>query len=239
MSDIIHFIKAGNVNLSSAVGGPDPQFKTHEYATQANSSGVSLNYDNRFPEQYANLIKRDGKFYAGSDSRYIIMSGDSVSDADALGGFDGNYYLSYANFTGVAGTVSGVAFIAPSGRFDNLYTNNNVYTKTLSHSGNYTQELNNGTVGVNTTINWTNGNTQAITLSGNPIFTFTAPPGPARLQLMVKQDNTGARTVTWPNTVKWPAATAPTLTTSGNAVDIIAFWYNGTNYYGTSALAFG
>lgn len=365
MSDIIHFIKAGNVNLSSAIGGPDPQFKTHESATQADSSGVSLNYDNRFPEQYVNLVKRDTRFYAGGDPRYILMSGDSAggsTDAETLDGEDGSYYLDYANFSGVAGAVSGNSFTAPSGNFTNLTVNtfllpsttdftarnvsgtasvrspsgnftvmniggalsagsldvngtifggnairaaagnafywsgrsqmlspgdgrivlvnstsngfsrltlgpegvnapafvpsiigtgsgvilvNNVRLldfglRNLSHSGNYTQELNLGTSSSTRTIYWTSGNTQVITLgAATTTFTFSPPDGAARLQLMVKQDNSGGRLVAWPINVKWPAATAPTLTASGNAEDIIAFWYNGTNYYGTSALAFG
>jgi hypothetical protein len=46
------------------------------------------------------------------------------------------------------------------------------------------------------------------------------------------QDGTGSRTVTWPGTVKWPAATAPTLTTTAGKTDVFAFLYDGSNYFG-------
>jgi len=39
--------------------------------------------------------------------------------------------------------------------------------------------------------------------------------------------------------VVWPGSTAPTLTTTANAVDALYFVYDGTNYYGRSDLAYG
>jgi len=52
------------------------------------------------------------------------------------------------------------------------------------------------------------------------------------------QDATGSRTVTWPAAVLWPGGTAPTLSTGANAVDLVALYYDGTNYYGVASLAF-
>jgi len=72
----------------------------------------------------------------------------------------------------------------------------------------------------------------------NVTFIFTAPSNPCNLLLMLVQDGNGSRTITWPITVKWPAGTKPTLTTTGNAVDIITFFWDGTNYHGASLLAF-
>ena len=88
-----------------------------------------------------------------------------------------------------------------------------------------------------TAINWTNGNKQSIapTAATSPTYTFTAPDGPTNLTL--KATNLGAVTaVTWPATVKWPGGTEPTWTSSGT--DIISFYYDGTNYYGSAGLAF-
>ncbi len=91
-----------------------------------------------------------------------------------------------------------------------------------------------------TTINWALGNKFKFTFGAqNDTFTFTAPSNPCNILLMLIQDGTGSRTATWPATVKWPAATAPTLTTAANAIDIIAFYYDGTNYYGETSKAFG
>jgi hypothetical protein len=51
--------------------------------------------------------------------------------------------------------------------------------------------------------------------------------------LIVKQDATGSRTMTWNAVFKWPGAVAPTLSTAVNAVDVFSFVSDGTNLYGT------
>jgi hypothetical protein len=91
-----------------------------------------------------------------------------------------------------------------------------------------------------TTIDWGLGNHFDFTFGAfNETFTFTAPAKPGVYTLSLKQDSVGSRTATWPATVKWPAGTAPTLTTTATTgYDIIAFRYDGTNYYGTSTLNF-
>lgn len=101
----------------------------------------------------------------------------------------------------------------------------------------FQDEHDNGNSGTSDTINWGNGNNQKSTLTGNCTFTFTAPSGPARLQLRLIQDGTGSRTVTWP-TIQWAGGSAPTLSTAASAVDIVTLWYDGTNYYGVSSLNF-
>ena len=90
-----------------------------------------------------------------------------------------------------------------------------------------------------TTIDWTLGNKFKFTFGAfNETFTFTAPSNPCSLTLMLVQDATGSRTVTWPATVKWSGGTAPTLTTTANAIDIVSLLYDGTNFYGSAALDF-
>lgn len=92
-----------------------------------------------------------------------------------------------------------------------------------------------GNSGTAFTLNWTLGATHKVTLTGNCTFTFTAPIaiiGNENLTLYLTQDGTGSRTATWPATVKWTGAAAPTLTTTAGAVDIIAFKWDGTNYWG-------
>lgn len=56
--------------------------------------------------------------------------------------------------------------------------------------------------------------------------------------LRVIQDGTGSRTLAYSGVFKWPNGTAPTLTTTANAVDIITFVSDGTNLYGAAQLAF-
>ena len=86
------------------------------------------------------------------------------------------------------------------------------------------------------TISWADANVQSVTMTGNCTFTFTNPVAGAGYVLILTQDGTGSRTATWPASVKWPASTAPTLTTTINKADIISFLYDGTNYLGNSTL---
>lgn len=100
-------------------------------------------------------------------------------------------------------------------------------------------EVDNGNSGAADTIDWTAGNKQKSTLTGNCTFTFSPEPsGPCSLTLKLVQDATGSRTVTWPADVNWPGGTAPTLTTTGSATDIVSFYYDGTDFYGQAALNF-
>ena len=51
--------------------------------------------------------------------------------------------------------------------------------------------------------------------------------------LIVKQDATGTRLLTFGTLFKWAGGTAPTLSTGANAIDIFTFIYDGTNLYGS------
>jgi len=84
----------------------------------------------------------------------------------------------------------------------------------------------NGTSGAAATIDLENGNFYKITLTANCTLTFSNPPASGTagsFTLFLVQDGTGSRTVTWPGTVDWAAATAPTLTTTAAAVDVLTF----------------
>ena len=84
----------------------------------------------------------------------------------------------------------------------------------------------NGTSGAAATIDLENGNFYKITLTANCTLTFSNPPASGTagsFTLFLVQDGTGSRTVTWPGTVDWADATAPTLTTTAAAVDVLTF----------------
>lgn len=102
----------------------------------------------------------------------------------------------------------------------------------------FQQEHDNGNSGTSDQINWNNSNKQLSTLTGNCTFTFVDPNGPTNMLVRLVQDATGGRTVTWPASVKWPGGTAPTLSTAANAIDIVSFYFDGTNYYGQAGLNF-
>ena len=86
------------------------------------------------------------------------------------------------------------------------------------------------------TINLRDGNVFTHTLSENVTYTFSNPAASGRASafiLKVTQDSS-ARTITWPTSVDWAAATAPTLTATNAGVDVFAFITvdGGTTYYG-------
>lgn len=99
-------------------------------------------------------------------------------------------------------------------------------------------EVDNGNSSTAKTVNWTWGNKQKVTLTGNCTFTFTAPTGITNLQLRCIGDGT-VRTITWPATVKWPDGSAPIMTGTLNKWDIISMFYDGTNYSATIVQNFG
>jgi len=106
-----------------------------------------------------------------------------------------------------------------------------------AHSIGFTQQT--ATGDGTTTIDWKLGNKFQFTFgSQNDTFTFTAPSNPCNILLKLIQDGTGSRTATWPATVKWVGGTAPTLTTEAAAIDIITFYWDGTNYFGAASLDF-
>ena len=88
-----------------------------------------------------------------------------------------------------------------------------------------------------TTVNLRTGTNFLHDLTEATTFTFSNPPAEACIwSLKIIQDST-ARAITWPSTVDWPAATAPTLTATNNGVDVFVFLTidGGTIWYGFTA----
>jgi hypothetical protein len=83
------------------------------------------------------------------------------------------------------------------------------------------------------TVNWAVNTSPVakVTLGGNR--TIAAPSGGATGQfvsLLIIQDGTGSRTVTWNAVYEFASDTAPTLTTTANKGDLFVFRYNGTKW---------
>ena len=95
-----------------------------------------------------------------------------------------------------------------------------------------------GNSGTAITLNLANGNVQKLTLTGNCTITLTSPASGAfrSLLLYVFQDGTGSRTITWPASVKWGTAGAPTLSTAASKMDKILLDTvdGGTTWYGSA-----
>jgi hypothetical protein len=92
-----------------------------------------------------------------------------------------------------------------------------------------------------TTVDCEAGNTFMHTLTENTTFTFSNPPASGTGYTMtveiIQDASASGYTVTWPTSVDWPAATAPTLTATASAVDVFVFTTRdgGTTWYGFTA----
>jgi hypothetical protein len=92
-----------------------------------------------------------------------------------------------------------------------------------------------------TTVDCETGNTFMHTLTENTTFTFSNPPASGTAYSMsieiIQDASASGYTVTWPTSVDWPSATAPTLTATASAVDVFVFTTRdgGTNWLGFTA----
>jgi hypothetical protein len=136
-----------------------------------------------------------------------------------------NKTITYADntLTGVAGTTAVQTLTnktVEAGTFTNGYTEETVVANTSTA---YTIDLANGSV-------------QYLTLTGNCVYTFPSPVAGKSFMLIQKQDGTGSRTVTWPASVDWPGATAPTLTATASKADKFVFTaIDGSSWLGSVA----
>ena len=96
-----------------------------------------------------------------------------------------------------------------------------------------------GTVGATSTLALTTGTVLTATLTASTPCTFTMPTATAGKSFILKliQASSGMTTATFTG-VKWPGGTAPTITATASAVDILSFVADGTNWYGTFVQAF-
>ena len=126
-------------------------------------------------------------------------------------------------------------------------------SKVVTADANGVVTFDNGTIeestalsGTSVTVNLRDGDNFTHTLSGNTTYTFSNPAASGKVSaftLKIVQDaSASGYTVTWPTSVDWPSATAPTLTATASAIDYFVFITHdgGTNWYGfTAGQAFG
>lgn len=98
---------------------------------------------------------------------------------------------------------------------------------------------NHGNTGATETIDLSAANVHRLVLDANCTISTTGWPAsgtPGIGRLLVVQDATGSRTVTWPAAFTWGAPGAPTLQTAANAVDVIDIqsYDGGTTIYAST-----
>lgn len=94
--------------------------------------------------------------------------------------------------------------------------------------GAYTNDSDGATI----TFDMTASNVHNVTLAGNRTLAVSNVSTGQGFLIILKQDGTGSRTVTWFSNIKWVGATAPTLTTTAGRWDVFSFLFDGTNYFG-------
>tara|TARA_R110000868_G_scaffold376606_2_gene641626 strand:- start:824 stop:1708 length:885 start_codon:yes stop_codon:yes gene_type:complete len=98
---------------------------------------------------------------------------------------------------------------------------------------NYVETLYSANTSTAITVDLANGTVQNLTLTGNATITMPTAVAGKSFIIILSQDATGGRTVTW-STVSWPAATAPIITSTASKRDIFSFFSNGTSWFGTT-----
>ena len=135
-----------------------------------------------------------------------------------------------------AGSTAAPTWVTPQVTLTGAQTLTNKTIEAGVFTNGYTEEVVTANTGTAYTINLANGTVQYLTLTGNVTYTFPTPVAGQSFILIQRQDGTGGRTVTWPASVDWPGATAPTLTSTANRVDKFVFTaIDGSNWLGSNA----
>lgn len=101
----------------------------------------------------------------------------------------------------------------------------------IASAATFSSQFNAGNSGTAATVNFANGQKQLLTLTGNATVTLSFP-GVGNYQLLLTQDATGSRTVTWSGVSRYVgSATAPAINTAASTSTVVSLYYDGTNVW--------
>jgi len=99
------------------------------------------------------------------------------------------------------------------------------YIRFNSGDGNPIYDM--GSQGGAVTVNWGDYNNVLVTLTLNTTFTFTDPPSPRWLTLVITQDVPGGRIITWPTL----SGSTPIIDGTSGATTVVLMFFDGTSYH--------
>lgn len=238
-------------NNTAGVGAPAPNF--HLGAMSVNSGGTALVNGSDF----LTITETGAATFSSSISgTSALMSGSIVSGGSTVS----TSYFS-GNVLGVNASLPGIVLNATYGTtkkvsigIDNtISTGMLVFRDETVGANRITFDMSNGaatfastvtapqysstvqtlTDGATITFNANSGSNAVVTLGGNRTLAFSNQTAGTYYTLRVIQDGTGSRTLAMPSGSKVinGGAGAVTLSTAASAVDLLTFYYDGTNYW--------
>ena len=235
------------LNLNFVVGsGNEPFVVDYDYDNTTAASKYGMKID----------IDRTGEVSSGTDNTYglettvnvteatggtilavghsIVASGDSGGTSKTIGllvraqSADANYAII---------TTAGNVGFGVDDPDQALEVNGDIHVEnTVYFTAETANTIGNGATG---TIDWNTSQKQKVTITGTGITcNFTNPAGACNVLLKVVQGDGSDVISTWDSDIKWAGGTAPTLSTGNGEIDILSFYWDGTNYFGVASLDF-
>lgn len=174
-------------------------------------------------------VALNGQVLRQGGSFDYTVSGNALTVSVPLLADDEINVLYFSSIPLIAQTSVNSSGVAPGTFGDGDY----IFPKNLTIEGQVNSLVHNkGNSGVGpVTFNFDEGNIQTITLTSSCTFVFSNPKSGATYQIIISQDTTGSRAITWP-VIHWAGKSVPTLTGTANSKDIVTITYDGTNYNG-------
>lgn len=216
------------IAASSSVNGTSSR---QVYTATAAQTTFAIIYDVGFVDVYLNGVKQEVgvDFTAASGTSIVFASGRTagdVVDIVAYGTFDvaNTYTVAQAdtllaakiNTSEIGSTVQ--AYDAATAKTNTVQSFTAAQRGAISALGNQS-----GTI----TLNMATANNVSLTLNDNSTNTLANPTNLTAGQsgsIVITQDATGSRTLAYGANWKFPSGAAPTLTTTANAVDVLAYY---------------
>lgn len=202
------YIAIGNTyNVSIAVGSTD--------AIQLYSNGV-INIPSTWTFQASNVGGALAAAYTaantGSTTAVAAFAKANASLANATATFAGDLTLTGNTYIAIGAATSNVGIGVTSANAK-LYIRGSVTTETTAMTDAATMYP-----------EFTSNNNFSVTLGGSRTIANPNTPVPGQTGLFyLQQDGTGSRVVSWGSSYRFSGNTAPTLSTSANTVDVIAY----------------